>query len=111
MTIKPKDYLTYENQRNRTHAQIYETLIKKALGAKWVVLTGHHFLYERDGDVNTEGEIPSADTVLFDHDIMTAVFGNEAINIMSDLARVPCSERESVLALHLEAKGLISLAA
>ena len=101
--MQPKDYLTYENERNRKHAALYESLLKRALGANWVVLTGHHFLYERGGDVNTEGEVPSADTVIFDHDIMQAVFGKHCISIMQRLAAVPTDQRDSVLAEEMAA--------
>jgi hypothetical protein len=99
--MKPRDYLTDENQRNRAHAPLFEALLKRALGANWVVLTGHHFLYEYGGDARTEGEIPSADTVIFDHEIMTTVFGERAYAIMKAAAETPSTERDALIAHEL----------
>lgn len=100
--LKPKDYLTYENERNKSHAQLFTDMMKQALGPKWDVLIGHHILYEHDGDVETEGEVPSADTLIFCHDIMTAVFGDDAIEIMHLLVELPAPEREPRLAVIFE---------
>lgn len=101
-TVQPKDYLSYENDRNRQHAQLYVDIVKDALGCEWAVLVGHHILYEKDGNVETEGEIPSADTLMFDHEIMTAVFGSDAIPLMQELVAVPASERDAILAQRYE---------
>lgn len=98
--MQPKDYLGSENSRNRQHAKLYTDMVQRAMGAQWAVLVGHHVLYECDGDVSTEGEIPSADTLLFDHPIMTALFGERAIPIMQELAALPCESREDCLAAH-----------
>lgn len=95
--MKPKDYLGYENDRNRKNAQLYVDIVRQALGCKWAVLVGHHVLYELDGNVETEGEIPSADTLMFDHPIMKTVFGDRALPIMQELASVPCEDRDAIL--------------
>jgi len=97
MKITPKDYLTKENVRNKESAQLFRDILQHAMGDDWDVLTGHHILYERDGDVETEGEIPSADTLIFDHDIMGAVFGPQALSIMQELAAIPAEMREAWL--------------
>lgn len=99
-----KDYLSYENQRNKKHAGLYERMIKRALGegVKVAVLVGHHLTFELDGDLNTENEIPSADCLMFDHDLMGAVFGDEAVEIMVMLASVPCDERDAMLGRYLD---------
>ena len=101
--MTPRDYLVEENTRNRNFAPFYEALLKLALGTSWVVLTGHHFLYERDGDAATEGEIPSADTVLFDPAIMGAVFGPKAPRIMQAAVMLPPGDRDAYVSSELTA--------
>lgn len=98
MPITPKDYLGFENARNRKYAGLYTDIVKLALGCRWAVLIGHHILYEYDGRLDTANEIPSADTLMFDHPIMRAVFGERCIEIMRELAAVPCEQRDQMLA-------------
>lgn len=101
-----KDYLGYEHARNKRNAAVYERLIKLAFqheGASIMTLTGHHLTFELNGDLQTENEIPSADCMMFDHDIMTRVFGRRAIPLMMRLASVPCDIRDEILRSELEA--------
>ena len=100
-----KDYLGFENDRNKRNAKLYERLIKRAIGpgTEVAVLIGHHLTFELNGDLATENEIPSADCLMFDHDLMTKVFGQaRAVNIMRSLASVPCDQRDHLLAFHLD---------
>lgn len=100
-----KDYLGFENQRNKENADLYTRLIRAAIGKdrNVAVLIGHHLTFELDGDLDTENEIPSADCLMFDHDLMRAVFGPERyINIMRDLASVPCDQRDAMLRQFME---------
>lgn len=103
-----KYYLGYENDRNTQHAAVYTDLIRRAMSPREVVLVGHHFVCEfvsdppkPDEDLKTLNEIPSADTLIFDHDIMRAVFGDHAIDVMVDCAKVPASQRDACLKAHL----------
>lgn len=108
-----KDWLGYELARNKEHSDLYVRLIKKAIGkmiggGRVEVLIGHHITFETsfengDLDISTENEIPSADCVMFDHSIMTAVFGGRAIPLMRELVSVPCEEREVILRRALDA--------
>lgn len=85
-----KDYLGDENARNKKHAALYERMIKQAFGATNDVLVGHHLTFEVHGNIDTENEIPAADTLLFDHPLMTACFGKErALKIMQAIAVLP----------------------
>jgi hypothetical protein len=95
-----KDYLGFENARNKEHAQLYTNLIKRAMEG-CAVFIGHHLSFELNGDLATENEIPSADCLIFDHEIMTAVFGNQAVEVMKRLAGVPVGERDTLLATML----------
>jgi hypothetical protein len=97
-----KDYLGAENARNKRNASLYERLLKRAIGENVAVLVGHHITFEIGGDLSTENEIPSADCLMFDHDIMTAVFGDRAIPIMHELVHLTCDERDALLAKHFE---------
>lgn len=94
-----KDYLTFENARNAQFKQLYARLLHYALNAK-MTLVGHHITFELDDDV--PNEIPSADCLMFDHDIMGAVFGAEAHRVMANLATVPQGDREQLLAEFLD---------
>ena len=95
---KVKDFLTVENQRNKDHAQLYVDLVQRAYGCNNAVLIGHHIVFEADGDITTENEIPAADTLLFDHEIMTAVFGEDkAMRLMSNMAVTPVEHRDALL--------------
>lgn len=104
-----KDWIGYENARNKRNVQLYTDILQMALqkitGSKVVaVLIGHHLVFEFDGDgdermdIETENEIPSADCLMFDHDIMTAVFGDDALFIMVGLAKLSCEHRDQYLA-------------
>lgn len=97
-----KDFLGIENARNKRHAALYIHIMQLAMGATTDVLIGHHLCFETDKDINTENEIPSADTLLFDHGIMTAVFGDRALEIMSHLAVTPSESRDEVLKCYVE---------
>lgn len=98
-----KYYLGYENDRNTQNAELFVTLLQHAMDPKEVVLVGHHFVCELNGDLKTLNEIPSADTLLFDHEIMKAVFGDGFMEVMLDLARSPAANRQNVLRVHLAA--------
>lgn len=93
-----KDYLGYENARNKQHAAMYTAMITRACGSNAAVLIGHHLTFELGGDLETENEIPSADCMLFDHFIMGKVFGAHAVSVMCELARVPAELRDAKLA-------------
>src|SRR6266404_628306 len=96
-----KDYLSSENNRNREHAQLFADMIKRAFGPDGVqVIIGHHLTFESEGNLETENEIPSADTLMFCHDLMYRVFGGRAQYIMQELASVPTDQRDKLLAKH-----------
>lgn len=93
-----KDYLGYENQRNKRNAGTYAKLMQLALGDDVQILIGHHLTFEVGSDLSTENEIPSADCLMFDHDIMGKVFGVRAQEYMAELAVLPCEQRDLFLA-------------
>lgn len=108
-----KDYLGFENDRNKKHAGLYERFLKLAIGgeANVAVLVGHHVTFEIGGDLETENEIPSADTLMFDHDLMRAVFGERAITVMMRLASVPVAQRDDLLKWYMDHREATDAAA
>lgn len=99
MIRTPKNWIGDEGRRNRTHALLYANIITRAYGATFELFVGHHVAFKAKHDnLTTENEIPSADTLLFDHEIMKELFGDQAIPVMQRLATVPCNEREEMLA-------------
>ena len=100
-----KNYLSYEGHRNRTHAAIYRKMMHLAFAGEGetAIIIGHHLTFQFGGDLETENEIPAADTLIFDHDIMGAIFGARAISIMQALAAVPVDARDEALAGYLAA--------
>lgn len=93
-----RDYLGEENRRNRSNAALYTKLIKKVFDVDGV-LVAHHLVFEK-GSAPVY-EIPSADSLMFDHEIMGKAFGERAVDIMRDLASVPVDERDAKLASYL----------
>lgn len=93
-------FLSFEDARNRTHARLYADIMRRALGggAQTSVLIGHHLGFEFNQDIETENEIPSADTLLFNHALMGKVFGDRAVSVMVHLAMTPTESRDAVLA-------------
>jgi hypothetical protein len=99
-----KYWLQSENDRNTHHGQLFVDLLKVAFGADEVVMVGHHFVFEPQGamaalDLTKLNEIPSADTIIFDHDIMGAVFGPLALQVIRYLSQFPVSQGARDLAL------------
>jgi hypothetical protein len=91
-----KEYLSFENKRNKRFHKLYSAILHEAFGNCSVI--GHHVCFTDDnGDLN---EIPSADTLIFDHNVMVRVFGVTAMAVMSQLAitTVDNDARDNLLA-------------
>lgn len=85
---------TYENDRNGENRELYSAMIREAYGVKDVIC-GHHLVYmvedkRADGFVyQVVQEVPSADALIFDHGVMTKLFGAGAVPLMVKLAALP----------------------
>ena len=97
-----KDYLETENERNKEHADLYVQLIQRAFGKEAQVMIGHHLSFEFEGKLETENEIPSADTLLFCHEAMKLIFGALYEDVLIDLALTPAEGREEVVREYLK---------
>jgi hypothetical protein len=112
MNIKTvRKYFRDEVTRNKASAVLFEEMLRHAFGAEIVVIVGHHLTIEDSSgtareNVLTENEIPSADTFMFDHEIMTARFGDDAIMVMQSLASTRTDDRDALLAEHWRMYGL-----
>jgi hypothetical protein len=95
--LVPREYIGEEIARNKANSDLWVAMVRIAYGHNDPVMVGHHIGFEIGNDFTTENEIPSADTLIFDHVIMGAVFGESAVDIMSELARLPTAKRDSAL--------------
>ena len=98
-----KDYLVAENDRNHKNHALYERMLRKAFGPDTRILVAHHLTFEVAGGEPVE--IPSADTFMFDHLLMQRVFGEDAGEVMAQLALTPTETRDQVLNNFMELKA------
>ena len=95
MSYRPTfKYLSGEGKRNRHNADLFQALLCRAWGADCSVMTGHHVAFLFDGDLGTEDEIPSADCLLFDVEIMNAVFAEDTVWLLRALSTMVRGQRE-----------------
>lgn len=91
----------FENNRNAQHADLFKAIIREAYGAGDVIIA-HHLTYvtedmREDGTYEVVEEIPSADTLIFDHDVAQKLWGDAWKETLQELAIVPVPERDEVL--------------
>ena len=87
-----KNYLEFEDERNKRNKKLYSDILKAAFGN--VAVIGHHLCFNDGDDLD---EIPSADCLIFDHDIMQKVFGIPYLSVITQLAVLPVGERDEML--------------
>ena len=93
----------YENERNARNAKLFKDIICEANGVSDVICA-HHLVYvandKRDDGFNYTivEEIASADTLIFDHDVMAKVFGANFKTVLAKLALEPVETRDATLA-------------
>ena len=93
----------YENDRNSENNALYKAIIREAYGVTDVIC-GHHLVYQVE-DKRPDGftytfveEIPSADTLIFDHEVAKKIWGETRyITVLQHLACVPTENRDRVL--------------
>lgn len=102
MLPRQHDYLTWENNRNARNAKLYTDIINVAFG-KVDVIVGHHLTFEQHGNIKTENEVPSADTLLFDTNVAQRVFGEHWKAMLHELALTPCEARDAMYAVEFYA--------
>lgn len=102
MTTTLAGYLARENERNAANRALY-TEVLRAAGLvnqeQGGSIIAHHLCFSTttdDGKFVVE-EIPSADTLIFCHEIMRTVFGENYLDVMMLLASLPQPERDETL--------------
>lgn len=100
----------YENDRNREHAPVFKAIIREAFGVTDVIC-GHHLIFEfretrADGfTYDVVQEIPSADCLIFDHDIAKKIWGITWPECLQRLAMEPIATRDDLLATMYNERG------
>lgn len=92
----------YENDRNADSADLFKEIIREACGVSDVIIA-HHLVYvrveRRDGfEFQIVEEIPSADALIFDHEIAKKIWGPESyMQVLRLLAFMPPEQRDEKL--------------
>lgn len=94
---------SYENDRNRAGSAVFKDIIREVYNVTDVIC-GHHLIYEvrdkqKDGFTYDEvQEIPSADALIFDHDVAKKIWGPGYMRTLIKLALEPVETRDHLLA-------------
>jgi uncharacterized membrane protein len=93
----------YENDRNGENSDLYKAIIREAYGVTDVIC-GHHLVYQVE-DKRADGftytfveEVPSADTLIFDHEVAKKLWGDHWESVLTQLALTPIAARDAKLA-------------
>lgn len=93
----------WENDRNSVWAKLYEDIICEAWDVKdRKVICAHHLTFVR---VEVRGgfeyqivqEVPSADALIFDHEVARRLWGDRFLYVLAQLAREPVERRDQLL--------------
>lgn len=85
-----------EDTRNHTNGKLYAAMITAAYDdVEWAV-AAHHILYVRKS-FSLPQEIPSADTLIFDHYIAQKIWGANWRDVLTRLALEPANTRDTLL--------------
>lgn len=100
---------SFENDRNAENSDLYKEIIRECFGVSDVIIA-HHLVYVteelRDGfKYQIVEEIPSADCLIFDHDIARRVWGSEFREVLVKLALEPAETRDALLRKLYYARG------
>ncbi len=93
----------FENDRNTVWADLFKAIIRECFGVCDVII-GHHVVYQvaehrPDGFVyQLVQEIPSADALIFNHDVARKLWGDAWEEILRVLACEPVVTRDALLA-------------
>jgi len=88
--------LDFESRRNTDNADLFEAIIREAHEGVTFVAAGHHVMFTREGHP-VPGEVASADTLIFDHDIARKLWGDGFKDVLAKLACEPAADRDTLL--------------
>ena len=93
----------YENDRNAEASTCFKDAIREAFGVTDVICA-HHLVYVKE-DLHPDGfkyqvveEIPSADALIFDHDVARKLFGEGYKDVLTQCALEPIETRDALYA-------------
>lgn len=93
----------FENDRNGENSDLFKAIIREGYGVKDGIC-GHHLVYQVE-DKRADGfayqiveEVPSADTLIFDHSAARKLWGTDYIAVLQRLAAEPVETRDALLA-------------
>lgn len=93
----------YENDRNIENADLFKAILRECYGITDCIIA-HHLTYVKE-ELRSDGfkyqivqEIPSADALIFDHDIAKRIWGKGWEAVLTTLALTPVPQRDQVLA-------------
>jgi len=101
----------YENDRNAESADLFKAIIREAFGVTDVIVA-HHIVYvkperrvrkvegmpDMEYDFQLIEEVPSADTLIFDHEVASKIWGEGFRTVLIKLALEPVETRDKLLA-------------
>lgn len=94
----------YENDRNAESRELFKAIIREAYGVQDVIIA-HHLTYVKDeGDYEYVEEVPSADALIFDHDVARKLWGKQWKSILTRLALEPIATRDALLKKFYDAR-------
>jgi hypothetical protein len=88
--------LPFEDQRNVDMQDVFEAMIKETYPDVKGVGCGHHIMYMREGHVMPY-DYPSADALIFDHQVAQTIWGEAWQHTLTELALVPATARDALL--------------
>lgn len=100
-----EEYISTEIARNKAHGKLFAAIMRIAFGNDDDVSIGHHLSFQPHGDIDSLNEVPSADTLIFDHKVMTAVFGSNAVRVMQRICSFPADSRDGELQRLFDARA------
>lgn len=91
----------YENDRNAEASDCFKAVIREAYGVQDVICA-HHLVYVKE-ETHKDGfkyqvveEIPSADALIFDHDVARKIWGSEWRDKLMAFALEPVETRDAL---------------
>jgi len=90
-----------ENSRNARGSEIFKTMVSEAFKPTQFI-AAHHLIYQRGTETQ---EFPSADTLIFDHDVARIVWGDGFKEVLMRLVCEPTKTRDDLLAQLLAGRG------
>jgi hypothetical protein len=93
----------YENDRNAESSDLFKSIIREAYGVQDVIIA-HHLVYVTE-ETRSDGfkyqiveEVPSADTLIFDHKVAEKLWGAGFKDVLVKLVLEPVETRDALLA-------------